>query len=204
MLRRQAFVRQGSVLLAAALLLSACVGQSTRPTGPTPTATILAQPTPITGLLDPVPADCHPVDPPQTMQFGAYFGFTRPITLLGDGPAWLTSGLAVLHLNQLYGYQPIPSTKMLWAIGPDNILPITIKGQDMRSGAPMWIEIYDSPPDTTAVFQPGASNRGGGTTPDGKKWNIWGTGLIFLKAGCYRITVSWPGGQWQMVSAVGR
>jgi hypothetical protein len=69
----------------------------------------------------------------------------------------------------------------------------------------MWVDVYGvGVPTTTGMLGPGIPNRGSATTSDGHYWAIWGTGLIFLRAGCYRITVSWPGGQWQIVSAVGR
>lgn len=41
-------------------------------------------------------------------------------------------------------------------------------------------------------------------TSDGATWEIWGTDLIFLRAGCYQMTSAWPGGHWQTTFAVGR
>jgi hypothetical protein len=191
-------------LVLAALLLSACGSQSPVQTRPTPTATPRALPTPVTGLLDPIPSACQPTEPPRTQQLGPLDGFSGGVQLMGDGPAWISSDLEVVHLNQL-GYDPLPSTKMLWLVGPDGFPVVTIRGQDLLSGTPMWVDVYGGPgPTTTGTLGPGLPNRDSAMTAVGHKWQIWGTGLIFVKAGCYRITVSWPGGQWQIVSAVGR
>jgi hypothetical protein len=202
---RRALVRHSAHLLAAvALLLSACASQATAQTTQAATETPVPLPTPITGLLDPVPASCLPTDPPRTLRLGLLDGFSGGVALAGNGPAWISSGLDVLHLNQL-GYDPLPSTKMLWLVGPDQFPVISIQGQDLLSSAPMWVDVYGSSALTTiGLLGPGLPNRGSATTSDGHTWHIWGTGLIFLKAGCYRIRVSWPGGQWQIVSAVGR
>jgi hypothetical protein len=110
----------------AALVLSACGSQRTAQTRPTLTATLLALPTPITGLLDPIPPACQPTEPPRTQQLDLLDGFSGGVQLMGDGPAWISSDLEVLHLNQLVGYHPLPNTKMLWVVGPDTFPVITI------------------------------------------------------------------------------
>ncbi len=170
------------------------------PTPPTPRPIL----TPITGLLDPIPADCQPVSPPDTLtyeQFGG--GFIGTVTLHGGGQAWLTSNLTALHLNH-DGPQPLPEAKVLWATGPNPTHTITVQGQGQRTGTLVWFRIDQSSPATTLELVPGESNRDGTTTPDGNTWEIWGTSLIFVKAGCYQMEASWPGGKWVMTIAVGR
>lgn len=197
---------RAAALVGMVLLLSGCVGQAS--TRPTPTSTVTAtpalEPTPLIGLLGPAPANCQQTSPPDTRLFGPLDGFQSQFPVHGGGPIWQTSDLYSLHLNSL-GFAPLPSTKMLWAVGPNNDQTITIKGSDLLSGVPMFVDMYDaSVPTTVGVFPPGPGNRGGGTTPDGNRWAIWGTGLVFVKAGCYRLTASWPGGSWEETFAVGR
>lgn len=192
------------------LLLSSCATStsiqhitrtpSQAPPSPTPRPVL----TPVTGLLDPVPADCQPVSPPATLtykQFGG--GFIGPVTLHGGGQAWLTRNITALHLNQ-DGPQPMPETKVLWATGPNPTHTITVQGQDQHTGTPVWFRIDQSSPATTLELVPGESDRDGTTTPDGSTWEIWGTSLIFVKAGCYQLEARWPGGKWVMTIAAGR
>jgi hypothetical protein len=78
-----------------------------------------------------------------------------------------------MRLEQDGEYQALPSTKMLWAIGPNSAYPVTISGQDVKNGAPIWIEVYGvTAPATTVTLPPGQSNRGGGIAPDGSQWEI--------------------------------
>jgi hypothetical protein len=195
-----------SALIGLTLPFSACAGHARGKVTPTHTvaATPGLQPTPVTGLLDPAPANCQQTPPPETRLFGPLDGFQSQFQVQGGGPVWLTSDLYDLHLNA-QGYAPLPSTKMLWAIGPNNEQPITIRGSDQLSGATMFVDMYNvAVPTTLGRFAPGLGNRGGGTTPDGNVWAIWGTGLVFIKAGCYQLTASWPGGSWTTTFAVGR
>jgi hypothetical protein len=194
------------VLLGISLLLSSCASPLNARVAPTSTATATPglEPTPLTGLLDPAPTNCQQTPPPDTRLFGPLDGFQGQLSVQGGGPVWMTSELYDLHLNAP-GFTPLPSTKMLWAIGPNNDQPITIRGSDLLSGTPMFVDRYDGlAPATVSLFPPGLGNRGGGTTPDGNRWAIWGTGLVFVKAGCYRLTASWPDGSWETTFAVGR
>ncbi len=70
------------------------------------------------------------------MRLGPLDGFIGGATLRGDGPAWLSSGLDVLHRNA-DGYQPLPNTKMLWLVRPDTTPVVAIQGREMKSGTPM-------------------------------------------------------------------
>jgi hypothetical protein len=195
-----------AVLVCLSLLLNGCTAQLSTRVPPTPTATLtpVPQPTPLTGLLDPAPTTCQQTPPPHTRLFGPLDGFQGQSPVQGGGPVWMTSDLYDLHLNEL-GFDPLPSTKMLWAIGPNNDQPVTIQGGDLLSGTPMFVEVYGvSVPTPVGLLPPGLGNRGGGTTPDGNRWAIWGTGLVFVKARCYRLRASWPGGSWTMTFTVGR
>lgn len=203
----------GAVLLVAiSLLLASCASSVSVhvPPAPTATATRGPEPTPLTGLLGPLPNNCQQTSPPDTRLIGPLDGFRGQFSVNGGGPVWMIGGLYDLHLNAL-GFFPLPSQKVLWAIGPNNDKLITIRGHDLISGTPMFVDMYNSlAPTTVGLFPPGygnppgVGNRGGGTTPDGNHWAIWGTGLVFVKAGCYQLTANWPGGSWDTTFAVGR
>jgi hypothetical protein len=144
---------------------------------------------------------------------GGFVGETR---FQGSAPAWeLGMGIGPLHLNDASGPTPYPSTKVMWVVGPNYSQPVTLTGHDLRSGATLWFQVYPSnsvvtnDPDadsiytTQAMLDPSAPNRGSTANSTGH-WNIWGIGLMVLKAGCYELDVSSQQGSWHMVFAAGR
>jgi hypothetical protein len=180
------------------LMLTGCTTSSSTSVGPVPTNTGASQPatpqgtprgvrpSPVAGLLDPAPANCAAVAPPDaftTTTFGG--GFVGETRFQGSAPAWeLGMGIGPLHLND-------------------------------ASGATLWFQVYPSnsvvtnDPDadsiytTQAMLDPSAPNRGSTANSTGH-WNIWGIGLMVLKAGCYELDVSSQQGSWHMVFAAGR
>ena len=125
------------------------------------------------------------------------------VTLHGGGQTWLVGNITMLHLNQS-GPQPLPGAKVFWVTGPNPTKTITVHGQDQQSGTPIWFQIDQSIPATTLEMAPGQSNRDETYTSDGNLWDLWGIVMIFVKAGCYHLEASWPGGQWSMTIAAGR
>lgn len=215
------------LMLAALLALAGCESgatarqTSTATTAPSPTAIPTRppgpRPSPVVGELDPAPADCAAVPPPQTYhQDGFGGGFSPDFSGNGAPPVWelgLGDG-GPLHMSD-YGSQPYPSIKVMWVVGPDYLKPVTLEGRDIRTGFPLWFQVFPSnsvptsDPDadsvytTQALLDPAAPNRGDTFNSTGH-WNIWGIGIIMLRAGCYQLDVSWAEGHWSTTFAAGR
>ena len=228
--RPMRFMRTAWILLALTVLLvsAGCAGSSAsksappkptsssssaiNPAPPVPTSspTSGVGPTPITGLLAPAPTNCLPAAPPQTLtgtQFGGSFG----AGFIGSSPVWQLGigSTSAIQLDQ-DGADPLPSTKVLWLIGPNYHGVVTLGGRNLSTGAPIWFDIYPNNSTggsdvytTRAQLNPANPNRGSTSSSRGT-WNIWGIGLIFLSAGCYELDVSWTGGSWRSINAVGR
>ena len=179
----------------------------------TPISTASHTPPTADGPLGPVPANCPASSPLQTMtqdNFGG--GFIGTVSFQGGSPAWQlglgTDGIVHLHQDREYSYA---STKVMWVVGPNYSLPVTLSGHEVNSGAPLWFAIYPSNDligggaslyAIQAVLDPAAPNRGSTDNSTGH-WNIWGIGLIALTAGCYELDVNSSGGGWQAVYAIG-
>lgn len=218
-----------AVLAVLAALLAGCAPSATTSTPATPTATTFISPTalpsqpvgirpsPVSGLLDPAPADCTAVPPPRTFSqrdFGG--GFSGDVTFSGQSPAWQLGLVSPLRFNEYAsGPAPYPGAKVMWVVGPNDEKPVTLTGRDVRTGFPLWFQVYPSnsvptnDPDaisvytTRAVLDPGAPNRGS-TINNSGYWNIWGIGILVLKAGCYRLDVTSDRGTWSQTFAAGR
>lgn len=172
---------------------------------PTPLATQTPerQPSPVAGLLGPAPTNCPVAPPPSTysqVDFGG--GFIGTVQFQGSKPAWDLGLPTTLQLEQYTGAQPYPSTKVMWVVGPNYAQPVTLSGHELRTGAPLWFQIYPAPYTTQAVLDPAAPNRGGTDNSTGH-WNIWGIGVVVLAAGCYELDVTSTAGVWTMVFAAG-
>ena len=217
------------VLLPLLLALAGCASTSTAllppatpsspAAGPTPLPTppLGPRPSPVVGLLGPVPTDCVAMPPPQTLtvtDFGG--GFSGTTAFAGAAPAWeLGLGTGALHLNGDGAAVPYPATKVMWVVGPDDPEPVTLSGHELHTGAPLWFQLYPSnaiptdDPDaltaytTQAVLDPAAPNRGTAHNQLGN-WTIWGIGLLVLAAGCYTLDVAAATASWRTVFAAGR
>ena len=156
----------------------------------------------------PPPTDCAIARPPHTMSvtnFGG--GFSGTTTFQGGSPAW-ELGFGSDGTLAAQGL-PYPGSKIMWVVGPNVNQPVTLSGRDLRSGAPLWFEMY--PPNygggkdyftTTAILDPSAPNRGSTNNSTGH-WNIWGIGIIVGAASCYRLDVASAAGSWHTVFAAG-
>jgi hypothetical protein len=161
-----------------------------------PTQQTSPGPSPVATLLAPAPQDC-PSGP--SLDSRAFPGFNGPAT--GSGPVW-ESGLpanAILNLDQ-FGYTPWPGTKILWPIGPDFPATVVVRVTNLGTGSEAWWDIGEGGPAPSKPVRPlvldQTGNRAGFPT--------WGTVLYLPQAGCYEMSVSWPGGQWRLLFAVGR
>lgn len=185
------------------LILSSCsVGAASQTARRVPTSTPWTVPPTVSGTLGPPPTDCATIPPPGTMTTTDLMndsgeGFQGTVTFNGAAPAWATLG-GVLQARGT----PYPSTKILWVIGPNYHQSVTLTGKDLRSGAPLWFDVYGRPDTTQAVLGPNGANRGTASNSTGT-WNIWGIGIIISAASCYELDVSSPTGAWRTVVAAG-
>jgi hypothetical protein len=140
-------------------------------------------------------------------------GYSDPVELEGQPPVW-EYGLFVSEPGPFYMYPsgptstPYPGIKVNFLVGPDYMQAVTLQGRDLLSGTPLWFDMRtngDDPHQFTmlATLDPTHPNNGIIPTSQGQ-WNVWGIVLIFTHAGCYDLQVSWAGGAWQAVIAVGR
>lgn len=174
-----------------------------------------ATPDPPSGLpptvrdtLGPPPKNCPVAPPTHTLSvpdFGG--GFSSDVTFSGGHPAW-ELGIGTDGVLAVQG-TPFPGSKIMWVVGPNIHQPVTLSGRDLRSGLPLWFDMY--PPNvgggidyftTSAVLDPSLPNRGDTTNSKGH-WNIWGIGVIVSAASCYQLDVTSPVGSWHTVFAAG-
>jgi hypothetical protein len=207
---QQATPTQGG---AATLAPSPTVGPVTSPTA-TPDRKL--RPPAVNSPLGPAPADCPASPTLQTFtmeNFGG--GFSGAFTAHGATPAWALLGPGGDTIPLYWdSSQSWPSTKVMWVVGPNYAEPVTLIGHDVRSGTPLWFQVYPSnslptsDPDadsiytTHAVLDPNAPNRGGTENSTGH-WNIWGLGVIALASGCYELDATWAEGSWSAIYVVG-
>lgn len=168
----------------------------------------MAMPPQVTSALGPPPSNCPKAGPVKTLtvnDFGG--GFSGTTTFEGDSPAWELG----FGPNGAFAAQgtPYPSSKIMWVVGPNINLPVTLTGRDLRTGAPLWFDIYPSNfgggadyYTTSAVLDPARPNRGSATNSLGQ-WNIWGIGVIVDAASCYQLNITSPAGSWHTIFAAG-
>lgn len=169
--------------------LSSVVQRPTQQTSPGPS--------PVATLLAPAPQDC-PSGPSLGSKVFPQFS-SAPLT--GSGAVW-EIGLpanAILNLDQL-GYTPWPSTKILWPIVANFPNIVVVRVTNLKTGSEAWWDIGEGDPTPNKPVRPLVLDRTGNRAG----FPTWGTVLYLPQAGCYAMSVSWPGGQWRLLFAVGR
>lgn len=180
------------------LLFTACSpGQGTHASPSAPGQQASAGPSSVSRLLDPAPQHCPAGS---SLSSKAIPRFNAPA--VGSGPVWEV-GLppnATLNLNDL-GYAPWPGTKLLWP--PDAHFPatVTVRVTNIKTGIEAWWDIGRGEPPPREPVRPLILHPQGNIT--GGPFS-WGTFLYLPQAGCYEMTVNWPGGQWRLLFAAGR
>jgi hypothetical protein len=220
----------GCMALVAVLLLVSCASGETAVAGTTPTslatpmATLRPSPTPATrGLPPPVltplaapPQDCAHTAPPHTMTV-AQLGANTNAQLVGGGAFWIYGGFYqnVVHLGQFGGDPHWPIDKVVVEVGPNYDQPVTLRLRELRTGTLAWWTDGQTPPGAatqTLTLDPQQDTESVGNIPGlpdiphgevSPGWREWGTFPMFSVAGCYVWEVSWSGGSWQSVIAVG-
>jgi hypothetical protein len=137
--------------------------------------------------------------------------------MVGGGSFWIYAGFYanVLHLKQLGSDPRWPMTKWVVEVGPHASLPVTLRLRDMQTQTLAWWTDGQSPPRAatqTLVLNPHTDIEDVGSVPgvpdiphgpSGAGWSEWGLFPVFSVAGCYSLEVSWSGGSWQSIMAVG-
>lgn len=189
------------------------------PTPPTSISQI--SPTVITNLgpgttpLAPPPQDCAIKPPPQQKHLDS-LGLNTNVQLVGGGVFWIYGVFyaSVLHLSQPDSAQRWPTTKWVVEVGPNYSLPVTLRLQDMQTKQLAWWTDAQTPPRAatqTLILDPSTDIRDVGSVPgvpdvphgSAEPYSEWGLFPVFFTAGCYSLQVSWAGGSWQSVIAVG-
>jgi hypothetical protein len=199
------------IVLGALLVItvtSACDVVSVQPHPPVPTATpVLPTPTPSLGKLSPPPTDC-PVSPPLDALTTTVTdpGFGGPVAMIGHAPVWAPR--VFLHertyaLPQPTSAYPWSGVKIMWQIGPKSYPKVTVRAHDLKTGDLAWwwreADSTSGPKVPVLVMDP-LGDAHGTVRFD---WVEYRTGLVVGHAGCYKVDVTWPGGEWYIILAVG-
>lgn len=187
---------------------SACDLVSVQPHPPVPTATpILPTPTPSLGKLSPPPTDCPASPSLDTLTTTVTDpGFSGPVEMVGRAPVWAPS--IFLHegpyaLSQPTSADPWSGVKIMWQIGPKAYPKVTVRAHDLKTGDLAWwwreADVTSGPKIPILVMDP--TGEAHGTVRF--DWVEYRTGLVVGHAGCYQVDVTWPGGGWYIILAVG-
>jgi hypothetical protein len=181
--------------------------------GGTPT---LVKLTPITKPLAAPPQNCALKPPPQQMHLD-HLGSNHDVQLEGGGTFWIYGFFyqSVVHMGQFGDNGGWPIQKIVVEVGPNYDQPVTLQLRNLETGALAWWTDAQTPPGAatqTLMLNPQTDNESVGTVPGepdvphgppDRGWKEWGVFPLYYAAGCYRLEVSWAGGSWQSVYAVG-
>jgi hypothetical protein len=128
--------------------------------------------------------------------------FSEPVTMYGRSPVWVGEGF--VSLSTVYVYTganwtpvPYPGTKLIWEVGPTTYPAVTARVTDLRTGELAWWSGRSARPESPALtFGP----AGALPAPDFQEHL---SVLIFTLSGCYKLDVTWAGGGWYTIFAVG-
>jgi hypothetical protein len=180
------------------------------------TSTVITRVAPVTTPLAPPPQDCTIKPPPQQKHLDSLGGNSN-VRLIGGGVFWFYGIYysSVLHLSQPGANQKWPMTKWVVEVGPNYTLPVTLRLRDMQTNALAWWTDAQAPPGAatqTLILNPRTDTGDAGSVPgvpdvphgpSDPGWSEWGLFPVFSAAGCYSLEVSWAGGSWQSIIAVG-
>ena len=161
-----------------------------------PTPQTSPGPSPVKTLLAPAPRNCPTAPSP---------GFTNLPqwgTVFGKSPVW-DFGLppnATLNLDQ-EGETPWPLTKIMWPLTSDFPSYVIVRVTNLQTGTQAWWDIGQGAPPPNKPVRPLIMDQNPNRVSSQQGW---GTLLYLPQAGCYAMQVSWPGGQWRLLFAVGR
>ncbi len=181
-----------------------------------PTSTVVMSLGPVTTPLAPPPSKCANKPPPQQKNVNG-LGSNTSVQLVGGGIFWIYAIFypSVLHLSQSGANQRWPMTKLVVEVGPNSALPVTLRLRDTQTNTLAWWTDGQIPPRAATqmlILNPLTDTEDVGSVPgvpdvphgpSGPGWWEWGLFPVFSAAGCYSLEVSWSGGSWQSIIAVG-
>jgi hypothetical protein len=214
----------GTVLLAIVVIFSTWLplrnqsqlsdGNPSPPSGlPSPTSphsalpVTVPTPLPITSSLAPPPTNC-PGSPPLTTaavpNFGGFASST--VQMSGHTPVWIPDAYLPQRITNIPEQAPPssampawwPSIFILWEIGPTIHPSVTVQVHDLHSGEPAWWSEGGSTPETPVLVLPPPPDQ-----PAPTIYSTYRVELFIRHAACYQMIVSWPGGKWSYIFAVG-
>ena len=154
-------------------------------------------------MLGPAPANCPTVLPPQEITLTQPISVSEAVyragsTLYGIAPVWLASD-GGMHLG---GDTPWPYLKIQILVEPQYTNYVTVQVVNIQTGQPLLVSNSGYPPDSTTVWTSEVvSDFRGAPTSQWKEIKVF---PFVPQAGCYRLLVTWQGGQWNETHAVGR
>ena len=179
---------------------------------PQATSTVITNLAPLTTPLAPVPQNCAIKPPPEQRHIDS-LGSNSNVQLVGGGSFWFYGSFYtdVLHLDFNQGW---PMTKWVVEVGPNYSLPVTLRLQNIQTKKLAWWTDAQTPPRAatqTLILDPQTDIRDVGSVPGvpdvphgpSGSYSEWGLFPVFFAAGCYSLEVSWSGGSWQSIIAVG-
>lgn len=180
------------------------------------TSTVITNIAPVRTPLASPPQDCAIQLPPQQKHLDG-LGSNQNVSLIGGGAFWFYAIFysSVLHLGSSSSDQGWPMTKWVVEVGPNFSLPVTLRLQNVRTKTLAWWTDGQTPPRAATqvlILNPLTDTGDVGSVPGipdvphgqaSPGWSEWGLFPVFAAAGCYSLEVSWPGGSWQSILAVG-
>jgi hypothetical protein len=165
-------------------------------------------PLPITSTLATPPTNCPGASSPLTTitvpAFGGFAGST--VQLSGRAPVWIPADYLPQSITGIPEQAPPsttapgwwPSIFILWEIGPTSHPTVTVQVHNLHSGAlAWWAEGGSTPQAPILVLSPPPDE------PTPTVYSSYRTELFITHAGCYRMTVTWPGGDWSLIFSAG-
>jgi hypothetical protein len=126
--------------------------------------------------------------------------------MIGHAPVWAPSVFLYegpYALPQPTSADPWSGVKIMWQIGPTAYPTVTVRAHDLKSDdlAWWWREADSTPGPKIPVLVMDPLGDAHGTVRF--DWVEYRTSLVVGHAGCYQIDVTWPGGGWHIILAVG-
>ncbi len=212
----------GSILLALVVIVSVWLPLQTQPhpstaVAPFPTfpgtATPVLTPTPlpITSALAPPPTNCPAGPTLTTVTVPAFGGFSGGmVQLAGHAPVWIVEAFYPLPTGVVELSEPTPPSAanpewpvlpIIWAFGPNAYPTVTVQVHELQSGTLAWWGAGgDSGPQLPILT---LNSPAGSQSTQGYAGGGAPVLLFIMRAGCYQMEVTWPGGNWSLIFAAG-
>lgn len=170
---------------------------------PTATAVLLPTPLPVIGLVGPPPQTCPGTPALDTITVPAFDGFIgSTVQMSGRAPVWVPEFTLPQGLVDLGSPSPTPywpAAEIFWAIGPKSYPTVTVRAVALDTGEMAWWSLGGEDPEVPVLVMSPSLDE-----PTAVSWVTYRTFLIITHSGCYKLQVSWAGGDWSTIFAAGR